>query len=343
MKKHLLSISLFFLQVFAVAQPVSPFTGDTLNTDSLNGDFRFLVSGHFHGSSSNVSGYPASTLLGNLDGINALQPEFTVCLGDLFLDVRNDIPFFQQSLFAKLQHPLFNAVGNHDLSGKVYQDNFGATFFDFYTENQSFIVLDTEMHDGSIKSDQLELFKSFVEQSRGKQHAFIFTHRPVWIENNDEIKHLFQDNTQSLIGNNFESEILPMLKELSQTTEIYLFSGSMGGMAPVSFFYYSPQEGMHFINTAIRNLKRDAMVVVDIREGVVKLTPFSLTGQELEPIQHYDKEYWNKRKGKKKPFNYRLLPLYTWQIVASKAFWIGGACFLILYFIIRKIIRRKKR
>ena len=54
-----------------------------------------------------------------------------MCLGDLFGDVSTDIPQYQKSLFDKLEKPLFNAVGNHDIKDDHYEKELWKNFFLF--------------------------------------------------------------------------------------------------------------------------------------------------------------------------------------------------------------------
>jgi len=113
------------------AQVVSPFNGAKLN-DSVS-DYSFIVSGHFHGQSNNGSTFPAATVLSSIDTLNNIQPAFLMSLGDLFLDVDDVyLDHYKSSLFSKIKFPLFNTVGNHDISnGNRYEKEYGKTFFSF--------------------------------------------------------------------------------------------------------------------------------------------------------------------------------------------------------------------
>ena len=127
--KGITIIVLLFCLTFSFGQEYqSPFNGKMVETDSLPG-YSFLVSGHFYGDAGNKSHFPANTLLANLDWVNGTNAKMLVCLGDLFKDIQNDIPNYETALFQKLELPLVNSVGNHDLTGTVYQDNYGETFF----------------------------------------------------------------------------------------------------------------------------------------------------------------------------------------------------------------------
>ncbi|MBK6526581.1 MAG: hypothetical protein IPG07_14185 [Crocinitomicaceae bacterium] len=46
---------------------------------------------------------------------------------------------------------MFNAVGNHDITGSVYQENYGATFFKFQIGNDIHVILNTELDNGDLE------------------------------------------------------------------------------------------------------------------------------------------------------------------------------------------------
>jgi len=306
----------------------SPFTHKTLETDSI-GEYSFIVSGHFHGSGTNRTGYPTNTLLANLDWLNESDATMVMCLGDLFLDVSNDIPNYEASLFSKLNKPLFNSVGNHDITGTIYQDNFGKTYSYFILNNDIHLVLDTELDDGSIKDEQLELFKEVEDLVNTDKYTnvFIYSHRTIWTKSYSELDLLFSDNTQSILGNNFESEILPRLESIQKKANVFWFSGSLGS-APASFFQFK-KGGIQYIATAIRGLPRDAVLIVDVKQGVVSFRTKSFTNSDLLPFESYDVDFWTENQGKE-PFNYRLLPLYIKQFFLNPNYWYGFASMLFI-------------
>ncbi len=330
------------------SQVTSPFNHLAIK-DSLK-DYSFVVSGHFHGASTNASTFPAATLLANIDSLNAIQPLFLMSLGDMFIDVNDTyINHYKNNLFNKLKIPLFNAVGNHDLTGNLYENLYGKTFFCFSHHSELFIVLNTEVNDGSIKNEQLKLFSNAMDTALGSEikNVFIFSHRPIWAERINKYNKLFSDNTRTAIGsNNFTEDIKPLLQKISKIKNVFWLSGSMGGMAPASFFYDKEEEtNVTFMQTAIRDLPRDAILQIIINNGAVSMKGISLTGQHLEPIENYNIDYWNKTTAPEQSFNFRLLPYLTKQILINYVFWFGFFFCLILIFsftFIRKRWRRKK-
>ena len=309
-------------------------------------DFSFIVTGHIHGSSANQSGYPASTFLGNADWIqDSLHPSFMWFTGDVFQDIKKDYPFYQHSLFSKVAVPMFNAVGNHDLSGDFYQENIGETYFAFTIGVNLFITLDAETDDSQIIGEQLAFFIGELANAKkkGVKNVFICSHRPIWAETNPEFQGLFADNTRSLMGDNFVEELLPELEKYQNEYAIYWFSGSMGNV-PVSFFYHKEKESnITFIQTAIRNIQRDAILEVSIKNSAVSFSPHSLTGQELEPLEYYNMAFWKDYKKPVIEFNYRLIPLYIKQTLTNRMFWYGMGAMVLFFFFGGLLLKRIKR
>jgi len=100
-----------------------------LDSTINHSDFTFIVTGHIYGDGTNQSGYPASTFLANLDNIKQLNPAFIWFTGDVFKDIENNYINYQQSIFSKIDFPMYNAVGNHDLTVVCYNKNIGDTRF----------------------------------------------------------------------------------------------------------------------------------------------------------------------------------------------------------------------
>jgi hypothetical protein len=329
------------------AQTISPFNKRII-VDTLT-DYSFIVSGHFHGASSSMSTFPAATLLANIDTLNGIHPLFLMSLGDLFLKVdTNAINHYQKSLFAKLQTPFFNAVGNHDVSGNSdYEKLYGRTFYYFKVASELFVVLNTELNDGSIKNEQLALFKNAINLAATDsiKNVFIFSHRPVWAESLKKYERLFTDNTRTLVGrNNFSEEIKPLLQSISTNKRVYWISGSMGD-ASSSFFYDKDDESnVTYIQTAIRDLPRDAVLQVNIKKGNISFNGISFTGQSLQAIEEYNMDYWLKPAPKPK-INWRLIPYTIWVMICYQDFWIGftlGVLLLLMILFFRKRWKKGK-
>lgn len=320
----------------------SPFNGRTPAPPDSTGHFRLVISGHFHGTSTNRSGFPAATLLANLDTINRLDADLLLSTGDLFMDVRQDTANYRRALFDRLQVPLFNAVGNHDLSGDVYQQAFGSTFSTFVIGTTAFAILDTERDNGRILGEQLDAIKALVDRP-DLQRAFIISHRPVWSEGDPRYGPLFAGNTRSMLGNNFSDEVLPLLRSIARRTEVFWVSGSMAGGAPSSVFFQPEAPGITYIQSAIRDEARDALLVADIDRQGVRWSMCSLTGRPTGRVEDLGTAYWSKHKRTEPPFNWRLLPYLVKTTVAHRAFWWGLGAGVFLLWLLARLFRRGLR
>lgn len=319
--------------------PMSVFNEHAFKPDST-GNYSFVVGGHFYGNSAANSGYPASSLLGGLDRILNYRPDLLFITGDLFLNVKRDSSNYRRSFFDRMPFPIYNAVGNHDLDGGHYQ-NFEPTFQYFYLGNDLFLVLDTEVDNGSLKGEQLNMLRRVLTDAteRGVDNVFIFSHRPVWAVGHKEIDELIRSNTRSLTGNNYEKEILPLLKEAQVSADLYWFSGSMGGQAPSSFLYHE-EEGIHFIITAIRDTRRDAVLGVNVNSGRIQFSTISLGQKRYGPLEQYNIDFWKSSGRGAENINFKLLPYYIKNTVTHRAFWSGVILMVVVFIGVRSIRRR---
>ncbi|MBL7890334.1 MAG: metallophosphoesterase [Bacteroidia bacterium] len=323
---------------------ISPFNGIAIN-DSLK-DYSFVVSGHFHGQSNNGSTFPAATVLSSIDSLNDIQPAFMMSLGDLFMDVDDVyLDHYRTSFFRKLKFPLFNVVGNHDISnGNRYEKEFGKSFSSFIVGSELFILLNTEINDGSIEGEQFNMLNTALSSVKEKniKNIFVFSHRPVWAERIEKYNKLFLENTRTALGkNNFLEKIVPLL-QAHKDINIFWLSGSMGG-GPASFFYDQNKElGITFIQTAIRDTPRDAMLRVNVKNGEVNFEGISLTNQKLEKIDYYGVDLWLKEAKPETTFSYRLIPLYLKNMLLHRYFWYGLITCLGMLLGVRFLLKKKK-
>jgi len=360
----------------------SPFNGlEVLPADST-GHYRILIGGHFHGESSNRSGYPASTLLANLDTINGLGAHLFLSTGDLYMDAKADSARYAKALFSKLKVPFFNAPGNHDGSkgsglvcdirmiGRVgYADDQQVDLDGSYLEKDFrfhvppsvgpsyaslHFLLNLEQSDGSVEASQLkrlretaedlQRFRELSEAShdswRTEWKVFIISHRPIWAEGDPQYSNLFKDNTRSLTGTNFQKEVYPILQDIAKHAQVFWISGSLGGQAPSSIFFQQHAHNITYIQCAIRDEPRDALLIADVHPDTLKWSALSLTGQQLEAPETYDAAWWGKRVGKEEPFNWRLLPYLIKKTLTRAEFWWGAAFGVLLLLIARRLYRR---
>jgi len=359
-----LVVFVLWLIAFSASAQRSPFNNlEVLPTDS-NGHYRILIGGHFHGASSNRSGYPAATILANLDTINQLGADIFLSTGDLFMDAEKDRPRYERAFFSKLTVPFFNAPGNHDGAGSAagdedlrlpsWQQRISAPVdpgpslsSSMEVDGPHVVLLNTERREGSSDEDRLGILERirgavdlYYRQTKARQVVFIISHRPIWAEDDPQYSDLFKDNTRSLTGTNFNKDVYPILQEIAKHAQVYWISGSLGGGAPSSIFFQQHAPNITFIQCAIRDEPRDALMIADVYPDSVHWSAFSLTGQKLLPPQSFDAAWWRSQRGKGEGFNWRLLPYLTKMTVTSRAFWWGAAGALLVLWLVRRLLRR---
>jgi hypothetical protein len=171
-------------------------------------------------------------------------------------------------------------------------------------------------------------------------HLFIISHRPIWAEDDPQYSVLFKDNTRSTFGTNFRKDVYPLLEKIAQHAHVYWISGSVGGMAPSSIFFQEHAPNITFIQCAIRDEPRDALLVADVYPDSVRWSALSLTGQTLLAPEAYNAAWWRERVGKEEGFNWRLLPYLVKTTVLHRAFWWGAGLMLLLVLLVRRLLRR---
>jgi hypothetical protein len=323
--------SLFFAMVgalFASGQR-SPYNGRSVLPPDSTGHYRLLIGGHFHGSSTSTSGFPAGTVLASIDAINASGANVLLSTGDLFLQPDRDSARYVTSFFSKLQVPLFNAPGNHDLEGRSFRSPMPQRID---MGEDRILLFDTERDDSDIKGDQLEVLTEMVKESSAGEvrRLFIVTHRPVWAEEDERYSTLFSGNTRSLTGNNYVKEVLPLLRQAAARTEVFWISGSMAGRAPASLFFQPHEPNITYIQCAVRDRVRDALLQADITSSGIQWSLLSLTGEEVQPVAHYDAAWWRSQQGKPEAFHWRRIPYLIEKNITSTSFWYGAGSMVLL-------------
>ena len=268
-----------------------------LSSTIKNQNFSFLIAGHAYGSQSQ-SVYPCQSLTQNIEKINSDSSEFMILLGDNFRIADSiNIALFKSSFLNKLNIPVFNALGNHDVNMR-YKDEFkqnyenyhkhfsSKTYYQFSINSSLFIILDTEMSEkdgrsnGTISGSQLAFLQKTIRtfqnsENNTRKNLFIFGHKEI---------NLFKDN-------NFHADIYPTLFQAAETgINIYLFSGDMGRKSNQVYFLQDKHPNIKFMHTHLADNKEDAILKVSVSSnGIVQIKPISLYNLPMSNIEDYKK------------------------------------------------------
>lgn len=292
--------------VLAQNSIVSPLNGKVLDSSNTTKNYSFFLIGHVYGNPESPSVYPSASFLSNIDMLNHNNASFFILMGDNFQKCEPDyIENFKKSILSKIDVPVFNAVGNHDVGNReLYGSHFGMTFYDFVYGSEMYIILDSEINQGEIAGDQLNYLNNAVQNAidaNEVKNVIIIIHKLIWTVGDDELKPIYQNlNAQSGYAKNdeFQSIILPQFVRLSKTKNVYVASGDIGVSWSLPLFYHKDERyNITYVASGIGDTKRDAIIRVDISEGEVTFSPISLTGEELHGLSYYDVNYWTSHFG----------------------------------------------
>lgn len=321
----------------AAASITSRFNGLTLNPHEEVEGYSFLLGGHLYGAPENRhSVYPSASVLANIDLINSTNARFFVSLGDNYRATNNvNMSHYVDALARKLKMPLFNTVGNHDVTDRsLYEKHFGRTYYHFTFGSELFIFLDTEIDGGEVIGDQLKYFRNVINgitKESGISNVFVFSHKLIWSVNNpyfDIVYNHLNSRKGYSDSNNFQSNIVPILAKLSKGVSVYWVSGDVGCSWSYPLFCEKEREhDITYIATGVGDTGRDMILLVNVSKvGEVALVPFSLTGERVYPVGHYGVDYWRKQFGRQQPKTETGIIRWVKRVVIviqNKYFWAG--------------------
>jgi hypothetical protein len=279
----------------------SPFNGLSLQLDEKPQQYTILLGGHLYGAYTH-SEFPAASLLANIDKINASRAKFFISLGDNFRKCdKLQISNYKNAFASQLKIPMFNAVGNTDLSDReLYELEFGKnTYYAFIYNDDYFVFLDSELDNGSILGDQLAFFSETMRKASAQpslNNVLIFSHRWLWAVKS-EYKAVYEISGLSYANytnTNFLTRIEPALIELAKKKPIYWFSGENGPGGSLPLFYAKdPSHNITYIAVGLGDTEKDILLECRFeRSSPIRFTPISLTGHEVKALETYGLNYW---------------------------------------------------
>ena len=307
--------------VYGFETIISPINDKVLILPETSQEFSFFVMGHIYGSPSSSSAFPSSTLLANIDMINSNNAKFIISMGDNFQKVEEKyIENFIMSTSSKIEIPLFNAVGNHDvINRELYESYFGKTNIDFIYGSNLFIILDSEKDNGEIIGEQLNYLNNtlnYAIKTKKINNVFIISHKLIWCVNNEELGVVYR-NLNSNYGyannNNFKDTVLPEIKRVSKTKNIFMLSGDIGIEGSLPLFYHKDtKNNITYLATGIGDTKKDAILQITVPKDGAPLTfkTVSLSGEKIEVLEHYDVNYWDNYFGQKNKIMDKLMNIF---------------------------------
>jgi len=306
-------ITVLFSFLFFLMIGESAFSKNIISNDSISSSFNkhslyfnknkvahsFIIGGHLYGDNVNQLGvYPAATLIGNIDRINATNAEFFISLGDNIRE-SNELQLnnFYDSFTSKLDFPFFSVLGNHDVYGipELFLELLQSPYYSFIYKGSSYIFIDAITNDGRIEGEQLAWLNKVIKlisRSSDVKNIFVFSHKPIWY---DQIKEMGAFDDRYYHAFNFSNDIMPKLLELKK--EIYLisddFGGTVNGQQANLFYHQDSKNNIFYISTGIGNNLYDSLVIINVGDDKnVTVNEFSLTEKNPTSIKNFDIGYY---------------------------------------------------
>ncbi len=303
----------------------------------------FFAIGHAYGAPENAhSIYPASSLMANVERINAAKPDFVALLGDI---VRRSEPeqfrMLRRGLLDRIRAPVFNAVGNHDMTDRAaYESAFGRTYRSFRRGPARFVFLDTLLNRYHIVGEQKNMLDRAIDEvGRDPDLATlcIFMHHPIYFPGDPHFARVWAlcNGKNHPPESNFRADFLPQLVRLAESKQVLLIADDVGVSWSFPLMYEKRGERFHCIATGLGDMDRDCIVKFVLDGPRVSVEPISLAGRPLPPLTQYTAESVAKQfaiapaTGAKR-HKFRHWKRFALGFVAASASWllaaIGFAC-----------------
>ncbi len=142
----------------------------------------------------------------------------------------------------------------------------------------------------------------------------------------------------------FNSIILPILNKLAKEKNIFWISGDIGVSWSLPLFYdKNNKTGICYIANGIGDTEKDVLIKINIQDGEVKFSLFSLGIENKYKLEHYNLQYWNmyfkdNQVSSENKYIYTILSKIQ-RMLMHKYYWVGFISFLpiiLLFLFIKK-------
>jgi len=292
-----------FVAMFNILLPQSIKSPINSKYTELPGDnYSILIAGHLYGAPQNVNSvFPSSSLLGCLEEINNLDCAFFISAGDVFRSSDERIVLnYMKSFSNRLNFPIFNAVGNHDVGNrKLYTKYFGETYYDFIYGSELYVFLDSELDNSKIIGKQLEYFSTVLLEKALRtnvKNVIVVSHKLIWAANIPKYKNIY-NHLNSNFGyetyDQFNSIIIPILKDIGKQKNVYWISGDIGCSWSLPLFYdKDPDTGISFIATGLGDTEKDLILKLDVMDSEISMSLLHLSDDSGGNIESFNLEFW---------------------------------------------------
>ncbi len=148
------------------------------------------------------------------------------------------------------------SLGNHDTAdiNRVQYFTHRPTFYTYYRNKVTFIVLNTQENGMDIINEQLQMINNVVDTIKNSKHLIVMHHVLLWMYANPDLEPLIDSISNIPWGtceycfreNNFYTDVYPKLLEVkNKGIDVICVAGDIG--LKVKEFEYQTNEGIQFL------------------------------------------------------------------------------------------------
>jgi len=229
--------------------------------------YSFFVAGHTSGAAgvNNPGFYPAFK-----QKFDYIKSKDKIQFGILTGDIVSPNPVAQDwneidAEIDTLDLPIYFAVGNHDMENRqLYESRYGNTYYHFTMNDDLFIVLDPNISNWNISSNQLEYVENTLNDNKDSvNNIFLFFHQLLWVNDHNLFRTVIMNSDAGRAESiNFWSELLPLFDNVKNPT--VMFAGDLGAGSWSDDAMYYEFRNMTFIASGMGEGIGDNFVVANI-------------------------------------------------------------------------------
>lgn len=253
-------------------------------------EYSFLVAGHTYGNPVEETSGIYPNFKNQFSYINTIPSiEFAIFTGDITrYGSQTQWEAIDEDLL-ELGFPCYFAVGNHDMKNRqVYEERYGQTYYNFYHENDLFIILDPNIDSWNINNQQLDLVKSLLNEINAKYNKiFVLFHQVLWWEANNEFKDIKFNSSEGRADTiNFWTEVIPVFQNTNKP--VYMFAGDVGAGSWSSDYSYHEYNNITFVSSGMGEGTNDNFLIINVYPNITELDVNFFNSEEIFSIKRLD-------------------------------------------------------
>lgn len=163
------------------------------------------------------------------------------------------------------------APGNHDVDrmGRLLAFTQRPAYFSYHQEGTTFLVLDTQRDQCSMRGDQLALIQALTDTLQDSDQLVVIHHKLMWLPDHPDLGSLVSTVPNAglcswdfcTFRNNFWQDFYPLLQKVKDRgVDVLLIAGDLGGKQ--KFFSWTSPENIHFLASGINQGDTDNQALV---------------------------------------------------------------------------------